>query len=441
MNLTFRERSARADDWFAPFVPDARHPFDRRAVAHLLRRAAFGGTIAEVDALAALGPAGAAAALVRAPVSSVEAGLDDTIVAVLGAEKIELLQSWFLLRTVQSKSPFRDKLALFLHGHFATSHRKVQSVKAMHAQMRLFLDLGAGDFRKLTIAVIRGAAMLLFLDGARSEKGRPNENLARELMELFTLGRNNYSEQDIREAARALTGWRVDGSAARFHKPSFDAGEKTVFQQRGNFNDEDIVQLCAAQPACARLLAKKLLAYYLMPAAPEPLVDAFANIIKNNQFSIGDSLEVLFTSRAFYSPDARRTIIKSPVDLAAGALRALNTTFPGNALAGAVSEMGQNLLNPPSVKGWDGDRAWIHAATWIARCNFSWEAAGAGADAFQAGAGGGSSGGELLDRALELLLQNDVEPGVRDALAGATRGRGAREILHAVLCLPEYQIH
>lgn len=447
MRPPFPNLPSKAEEWLLPFEPTAEHPFDERAAAHLLRRAGFGGTIEELRELASLGPIAAARRIVNAPDDPAMAELDTTFEAVEPAEKIENLRSWWLLRMTRTKAPFREKLALFFHGHFATAHRKVQSVRAMRRQADLFLKLGSGDFRKLTLEVIRGAAMLIFLDGARSEKGRPNENLARELMELFTLGRGNYSELDIREAARALTGWRVDGARSHFHAPAFDAGEKVVFTKRGAFTDEDIVNLCVAHPACAPFLAKKLLVFFAMPDPPEELVAAFARKIVDNHFSMGPALECLMMSRAFYSAQAYRSNIKSPVEYTIGTLRSLGGRFGGDAVSRAVSEMGQNLMDPPSVKGWDGGRAWIHTATWIARANFAFAAAGSGgpldrefkAEDYLSE----DDTNKMLGVAVEKLLQNDLSPEVRSAMLAQLQmisaGERPRAVLQAVLCLPEYQ--
>ncbi|MBI3818443.1 MAG: DUF1800 domain-containing protein [Planctomycetes bacterium] len=432
-----------------PFVPSDANPFDAAAAAHLLRRAAFGPAAPdELQRIAESGPAEAAKSIVRAPADRALEELDAMFDAIASADSIESLRSWWLLRMLRTKAPFREKLALFFHGHFATAHRKVQSARAMRAQAELFIEHGGGGFVLLTKQIVRDAAMLVFLDGAKSAKGRPNENLARELMELFTLGRGNYHEADIREAARALTGWRVDGPSAHFHAPSFDAGEKQIFGRRGNFNDNDVAELCVAQPACAKFVARKLLVFYVMPEPQAPFVDAFAKTLADEGFVLSRALELLFQSNGFYAAEARKCNIKSPVEFAVGLLRSLGGRVSGAALARAVAEMGQNLFDPPSVKGWDGGRAWIHPATWLARTNFAFEALGRGgplerefdAEEFVAS---DRRNANSADRALELLLQNGVAPDVREPirrLEAAGLG-GARAMLHAVVCLPEYHLN
>jgi len=436
----------------SPYVPSAGAPWDVRHGAHLLRRAGFGGSAEEAAAAVAAGPEAAARALVRAPEDAGLAELDEGLETLLAFEQPMRLRAWWVLRMVRTKAPVREKVGLFLHGHFATGYRKVRSVRAMHRQIRLFLDQGLGSFRSIARAMASDAAMLVFLDGARSERSRPNENFARELMELFTLGRGNYSEADIREAARAFTGWRVDNGAARFRATSFDAKEKTIFGKRGAFNAESAVDLCVDHPACAPFLARKLLQFYCMPQPPDSLVDAFAQKLAASNFELAPVLEALFASRAFYSREAHRSMVKSPVDFAVGALRALGGRVAGASLADWLTAMGQSLFDPPSVKGWDGGPAWIHAATWIARVNFARDATLAGGsmereiDAVALFAPGDSiEAAARVDRALDVLLLRDVAAPTRELLIDQAKTLGAGEaglssLLHRILALPEYHI-
>ncbi len=440
------------EEALAPFEPSDAAPFDRRLAAHLLRRAGFGGTREEVEAAAAAGPRRAVDALVDAPADPSLAELDEAIETLLDFEDPERLQGWWTLRMARTRAPLREKVALFLHGHFATGWRKVRSVRAMYGQARLFLDEGLGSFRGVARRIAADPAMLVYLDGTRSRRGSPNENFARELMELFTLGRGNYSETDIREAARAFTGWRVDGATSRFHERSHDAGEKTVFGHAGAFRGEDVVDLCIDHPACAPFLAGKLLRFLLMPAPPEPLVAAFARRIRDAGFDLREPLRTLFASRVFHSDGAYRALVKSPAELAAGTLRTLGGRTAGAPLAQAVGAMGQVLFDPPSVKGWDGGLAWIHSATWIARARFAARATRDGGPLGREyslgaifGAEDRASADACVGRALDLLVQGDVPEAARAALADALGRAGVsddalRSLLHAVLLLPESHV-
>jgi uncharacterized protein (DUF1800 family) len=403
--------------------------------------------LTEVDALANAGPAGAARALVHAGRDSGLVELDEALDALAGGGDPRQLRAWWFLRMLRTRDPFREKLALFLHGHFATGLRKVGSTRWMALQVRGFLDSGAGPFGATAAAVVKGPAMLLYLDATKSERRRPNENLARELLELFMLGRGNYAEHDVKEAARALTGWRVDGRGARLYAPAFDDGEKTVLGVKGSMGADELVALCASHPACAAFLSRKLLAFFAAPDPPEPIVEAFARILTSSGLAVGEALLTLYSSRYFYSQECYRALVKSPVEYAVGALRALGGRVSGEAAAESLSEMGQALFDPPSVKGWDGGRAWMHAATWLARAKFAFEATSEGGelarefDSELTHAGGSPE--ERVQRAVEVLLQGDLPDRSRDALGDFASAAGAgmesqRALLEAVLLTPEY---
>jgi uncharacterized protein (DUF1800 family) len=437
--------NAQFGDALAPFEAGERSPWNRRRAGHLLRRAGFGGSIDEIDALVELGPAAAARSLVFAPADPALAELDALIEAVLDNENPEQLRAWWLRRMTDTKAPFREKLALFLHGHFATAFRKVRSVRAMHEQARVFLRDGAGPFAITTKNVIEGAAMLIYLDGAKSERARPNENLARELMELFTLGRGNYSERDIKEAARALTGWRVAAAGGYFHRASHDAGSKSIFGSSGNFGSAELAELCVSREACAAFLARKLLVFFAEPEPPAEVAAAFAALLREKEMRLGDALAVLFTSQYFHSDRCYRALVKSPVEFAVGALRALGGRAAGAPLATAIAEMGQRLFDPPSVKGWDGGMAWIHSATWLARTRFAHDASsenGALSREFEPrNIPGSRRFADFHGFAFELLLQGDAPARVRERIAagsGAGESEAQRAAIQAILLLPEY---
>jgi uncharacterized protein (DUF1800 family) len=360
-----------ARELLEPFEPTAADPWDRGKAAHLLRRAGFGGTAAEIDGALAAGPEAALRALVDG--EECEAYRETLALGDLLASTgdLEALQAWWLLRCVRAARPLREKVALFWHGHFATSIAKVEKPALMVPQNRLFLDHGLGPFEDLAQAVARDPAMLVWLDSNDNRRGRPNENFARELMELFTLGLGGYSEADVKEAARAFTGWHVQGVDFFFDADKHDAGSKTVFGRAGAWDGGDVVSMCARRPECAAFVARKLFEFFVH-RDPEPaLVDALGASFRERGLRVGEWLAMLLRSRVFHSPRARRAQIKSPVEFAVGLVRQVGATVDGKAMARAVSAMGQSLFAPPTVKGWDGGRAWVGAASLLARVNFA----------------------------------------------------------------------
>lgn len=266
----------------------------------------------------------------------------------------------------------REKLTLFWHGHFATSQTKVRYVHLMLGQNETFRRLGAGPFRDLCLSMVRDPAMLVWLDGRLSKAKAPNENFAREIMELFTLGEGHYTENDIREAARCFTGWTVNREngdpmfVARHH----DDGRKKLFGRTGNFGAEEAVDLICAQPRCAEFLATKIWEFYAFPRPEPDLVKSLAAHYRANDLRTGELLRMIFTHPEFYSPRSRSRQIKSPVQWMVQAARETGRQLlpPGVALP-LAAELGQDLFRPPSVKGWDGGTAWINSATLIRRSN------------------------------------------------------------------------
>jgi uncharacterized protein (DUF1800 family) len=261
----------------------------------------------------------------------------------------------------------REKLALFWHGHFATSAAKVSDVRLLLDQIGLCQEFGLGGFRDLVLSVARDPAMILWLDGNRNRRGQPNENFARELMELFTLGIGHYDEQDIREAARAFTGWHVKRGRFWFNERAHDPGDKQLFGSGGVGDSVDVVD----RPSSSRFLAAKLVRFFVHPRPGERMIEALGRRFQDCGGNVDRFLRELLSSRVFYSAAARRAIVASPVDFVVGTLRTLGTG--ASASARHIADMGQNLLKPPTVKGWDGDRAWVNSGSLLARLRFSME--------------------------------------------------------------------
>ncbi len=371
------------------------------AAAHVLNRAGFGGPPADIERLAALAPAAAVAELTDYPdipesvfkpdwakpdpehVEKLRAAKDATperrkemvrdFQREQRQEMLELQAAW-LQRMATGSHPLQEKLTLFWHGHFATSVTKVKDAYYMWRQNDLFRRLGAGDWLTLLREVTHDPAMLVWLDQAQSKPEHPNENYARELMELFTLGEGNYTEHDVTEAARALTGLTLD----RLHQePTFrprlrDARDKTIFGQTGNFNGDDLLRLIVARPQSARFITGKLWRHFAGTEPSPELAEALAAEFRRHDNRFRPFLRAMFLSEEFHSPAVVRQQIKSPVQLLVMACRQLERELPpAPVTANALRTLGQEPFNPPNVKGWDGGIAWINTNTLLNRHNLA----------------------------------------------------------------------
>jgi uncharacterized protein (DUF1800 family) len=337
-----------------------------REVAHLLRRAGFGPSPDELATYEALGFESAVERLVAgraAPPPADPPGLNVYMPGAIGAAWLERMRA--------TDTPLAEKLALFWHGHFATSIRKVDDPKLMWQQMRTLRALGSGKFRDLVAAVSRDPAMIRWLDGNSNRKGAPNENYARELMELFTIGRGNYTETDVREAARAFTGWGAEVSGFVFRREFHDEGTKTVLGQTGAFDGDDAVGVITSRPECARFISRKLLVFFSHPEPTDTEVAATAAVFAKTDGKISDVMRYIFLAPAFRSEAAYRSLVKSPAEFVVGAVKVADLPAVPVWVADAQGRMGQTLFAPPTVKGWDGGRAWLSAGALLERIRFA----------------------------------------------------------------------
>ncbi len=288
------------------------------------------------------------------------------------------MKRWWVREMIDSRAPLQERMTLFWHNHFATSQQKVVRAQAMWQQHGVLRAHALGSFRALLHAVAKDPAMLVYLDGVSNRKNAPNENFAREVMELFVLGESGpaqvYSEQDIREAARAFTGWSIDADRLQFRfRPALhDSGSKTVLGHSAQMDGDDVLDLLLQQPAAAQFLVSKMWREFVSPD-PEPAqVQRIAWLFARSDFDIALVLRELLLTDAFWSPASRGTLVKSPVELLVGTVRqfgvALPDTFP---LVVASAQLGQNLLVPPNVKGWPGYTAWIDASSLLGRKRFA----------------------------------------------------------------------
>jgi uncharacterized protein (DUF1800 family) len=284
---------------------------------------------------------------------------------------------------LQGHHPLREKMTLFWHNHFATSIVKVQSPALMFRQNDLLRSHSLGRFGPLLQAISRDPAMLVWLDSNRNVKGKPNENYARELMELFSLGVGHYTEKDIREGARAFTGWHTNGKGFAFNAAAHDAGTKTFLGWTGPWDGGDFVRIVLEQPAAAQFLVRKLYHFFIaeQPAPPAALLEPLCVAFRKSDYDIAGLLRTMLSSRLFYSEHAFRRRIKNPVEYVLGAVQAVYKRcdekdldyrpLPQRVLVGRLEAIGQTLFAPPNVKGWPGGQAWLNTSTMLERDNFA----------------------------------------------------------------------
>ncbi len=298
------------------------------------------------------------------------------------------LREWWLREMLMTPSPLTERMTLFWHGHFATSQQKVRSGELMYRQNVLLRREAVGNFSALLHQIARDPAMLVYLDNAGSRRKAPNENFAREVMELFTLGEGQYSERDIKEVARAFTGWSLDRDTLEFtHRRGWhDGGEKSVFGKTGRFDGDAVLDLMLARPQAAEFITAKLWREFVSPTPDVAEVRRLAAVFRESRYDIKALLRALLVADAFWSPGHRANLIRSPVELVVGTLKTFDIlpySLRPAVLAAAL--LGQNPMSPPNVKGWPGGDAWINSATLLGRKQFL-ERLFRGADPVAAGA-------------------------------------------------------
>jgi uncharacterized protein (DUF1800 family) len=379
--------------------PLAKDGWNYETAAHLLNRAGFGGPPEEIAKLTDLGHDAALASLLDyekipdatpAPVWAVpDPGRaerqramqamtpEDRRKAQQAEQRTENqhlieLRGWWLNRMARGPRPFQEKMVLFWHGHFATSYEKVRSSYFMWQQNELFRRLATDYWLRLLIEAGQNPAMLIWLDQAQSRKVHPNENYAREVMELFALGEGHYTEKDVTEGARALTGWSLDRDAQRFvYRPGFhDIGDKTFLGLTGKLNGEDVMAQIVRQPQAALFITGKLWNFFAGQMPSPELNAALADAFVENARCFKPFLRVLFRSEEFYGSAVVRNQVKSPVQWLVGTARMLQCDLPPGFISAAMlRSLGQDLFAPPNVKGWDGGITWITTNTLLERYN------------------------------------------------------------------------
>lgn len=486
--------------------------FDYAAARHLLNRAGFGGSPSQVRALADMGLDKAVDTLLKyetieyTPVTADDFDRD-VIMPLSDAERQQLqaarrdkneavveafqkrendakasdrrqlgeMQRWWLKRMIETPRPLEEKMTLFWHGHFASGYRTVEDSWNMFQQNHLFRRNATGNFATLVLEIIRDPAMIKYLDNDDSRKQRPNENLARELMELFVLGEGSgYTEADIKEGARALTGYSFRDNEFVFRDNDHDAGQKLIMGKRGMWNGDDFARIILARKACSEFICGKLYRFFVNDSrtrsapdarAQQEFVRKLAAQLRDEQYELKPVLRTLFRSAHFHAPENRGAVIKSPAQLVVQTIREYRTpTRQLSALASACDLMGQALFMPPNVKGWDGGQSWINTSTLFVRQNvaiylltgrrpdiYDWEV---DADRWDARAlvehlrqDGRLSAAPVVDYLLRMSLASEPHPDRRAVLeAFASEGRADLDndrilaLLALITALPEFQL-
>ncbi|PTA68850.1 DUF1800 domain-containing protein [Deinococcus arcticus] len=348
--------------------------------AHFLRRTAFGASDAQIRALVGQDARTVAKAALAFDQTLAQGNPFDPLQGASPGASIQLTRGAWLYELVYGPHPLREKLALTWSNHFVVGTDKVRNAPALAGYLALLRRHAASDsFERFTLEIAQSPAMLRYLDNDQNRKGRPNENFSRELLELFTTGIGPYTEADVREGARALTGWTYVGGRGNrqyldepkfvFQAGQFDGGRKTYLGQSGNLRGEDIVRLATAHPATATFVARKLHRAFVADTPDEQAVAGSAETWRRTKGNVGAVLEELLSSEAFYTSRAR--IIRSPIEFIVGALRTLGQPqFDAKTLLNltqTAGRMGQLLLEPDTVKGWDGGREWINDSTLLLR--------------------------------------------------------------------------
>lgn len=414
---------AAQNNWPDDLMPISAQDWNAERAAHLLERAGFGATPEEIQHFAAMTPEAAMKVLVdfhgvdnshlvpfdesgvfdpgvdpfpeSRPATTTMAKQRGEALGVkvkpkgnrkmqpvvnkffywLRASRLETdrLGYWWANRMLTSHRPLEEKMALFWHGHFANNEEKVRDYRKMKRQLDLFHAKGTGNFRELLIGAAQDPAMLAFLDAGVNVKGAPNENFAREIMELFTMGVGNYSEKDIREAARAFTGWNYEGVKFKQVTEKHDDGVKNIFGRSGNFDGVQVIDIILDQPITAEFVAGKIYRYFVRQDLSDSTKKQLAAVLRDNKYELAPLLRTIFLSKDFYSAPSTATRIKSPVELAVSTYKKLGLKeVPGVPdFNDATEALGQRLFRPPTVAGWAQGRSWITPGLLLERGNFA----------------------------------------------------------------------
>jgi hypothetical protein len=470
-------------DAWKPWTPSAAEPWGRKWAAHLYRRAGFGPSREDLLTAERLGFEGTLDLLLKGKPGSEadDQSLDDDGRFALGKGGLDAVRGWWVYRMLRGPHPLREKMTLFWHNHFATSAAKAGMGEAAMFQQNLLLrNHSLGKFGPFLQAMSKDEAMLVWLDSNQNVKGKPNENYAREVMELFSLGVGNYTEKDVQEAARAFTGWKTGTSGYYFNSAEHDYGGKTVLGSTGEWNGEDVVRIILEQPTAARFLVRKLYHFLVSETAvpPDAFIEPLCAAYRASDYDTASLLKTMLGSRHFFSAHAFRQRIKGPAEFVLGAVRAVYRNYPEDdvdysalphqALVPCMIATGQKLFEPPNVKGWPGAKSWLNTSTMLERDNFAGALATGTLWNGPSPPGAGkpppakaldparlleeekvSKPKEVVTALLDLYVPGGVRPEVQAKLEeflsegnpkGSTFEKRVREAVHAIMTMPEYQL-
>jgi uncharacterized protein (DUF1800 family) len=456
------EKSPIDPGWaWAPYRPDAERPWNLRRAAHLYRRAAFGGRWREIEQALGAGPERSVARLLQpeADVAAFQQSYHDYESSAIDPESpsTDVLQEWWLRRILESPHPLLEKMTLFWHNHFAISNERLPNAARLQRHVQSLRSQALGRFEPLLQGVVSGPAVFLTLNADKNTRTRPNANLARAVLEQYCLGPGVCTPADVREAARALSGWIVEGGRLRYVEREHDGGVKTLLGRQGAWGRDDLLRIAVAHPATPAWIVRKLYRYLISETEepPESLLTPLAESFAKDD-DVGRLVGVMLRSNLFFSPVAYRQRVKSPLEFALGIARSLEGLIPTAPLGAALAGLGQNLCRPPTSQGWEGGRLWITAATLIGRDNLaaallapSGEYQGRLDPAKTASQHGCHDDAQAAGWFFDLLLGGDLAAEVRHSLLSG-RGRStsvpggpaqaARQFVHAIVTLPEYQL-
>jgi uncharacterized protein (DUF1800 family) len=483
-----------------PFEATSDEPWNWERAAHLLNRAGFGGTAEEIQLAVDEGMEKTVDRLLDFPdapadeqsetdipdLSEVEGyarNYRDLVKMMAGKneeerrmlrqelmrknrEAVAATVAWWLNRMTEGPYPLQEKLTLLWHGHFTTSARDERSAWLMWRQNELLRRNAAGNFHEYVRQISRDPAMLDYLNNQQNRKAKPNENYARELMELFTLGIGNYTEQDIKEAARAFTGWAHDGDDFIYRKFDHDNEKKTFMGRTGNFDGDDVIRIIFEHPQMPRYITSKMWGWFAYDNPEKEVVEGLAQVFKDERWELRPVLRTILTSKAFYDKKAIGSQIKSPVQLVVGTTRMLGVEMPRarSIVGGGLRQMGQVPMEPPNVKGWPGGRLWISTSTLFVRYNTAMYLAGGAslpeykntkpgkASTKVKGSApkvgfepkGGGSPAEVVDEWVARLIQRPIAGEKRkvllEALGDKVDEKSVKKLVQLIVSTPDYQL-
>lgn len=444
------------EEAWAEYHPTPDDPWDERKARHLLQRTIYAARGQELERALELTPNTVADTLID---EAIDDGTQEDTFEFLRSQLVTsnntaALGSWWVYRFFFTESPLRERMTLNWHSHFATSADKVASTKLMLAQNRLLRRNALGSFRELTHGISQDPAMLIYLDSATNRKAHPNENYARELMELFCLGEGHYSETDVIELARCFTGWEIRRDKYRFNAYQHDDEPKEILGKRDSFPESTAIDWVLDQPRCSQYLADRLYRWLIAdePIPSTPFLQPIAEVLQQNELRVEPALRLILKSRWFYSKAAIGRRIKSPVEYLLSITRPLHITSNMSALADDLRRMGQALFFPPNVKGWEGGRTWINASTLLSRANSVTRLLedpktrydGQSLDDYLSERSLNSTDDQLA-YLMRLLLDFDPQPSTLEAIVDAAGSFEApqdrfKELLRTLVLLPQFQL-